>query len=233
MRRLWAIGLLVLWAGALAQIEPKADEWLERSFKAYSALQSLQSKTTVTVLLITPKNPQGETVQKLLYAYTVRPPAQINLLVKDTAAQGEGTRYLCDGTTLKSGERTVPVQGSGAALLEGLVSLDVFTPYDMVFLLGGKSSQEKIKKEIKNLRVAAEDEKQVTLSGRVRNERDREDEWEFVIDKQSQLMRRIKIATRAKLEGQDAQFVLTMEFEPTPNPPVSEKTFSGEESGGR
>lgn len=226
MRGLWAIGLFVLCVGASAQIEPKADEWLERSFKAYSALQSLQSKTTVTVQLITPKNPQGETIQKLVYAYTIRPPAQINLLVKDTASKDEGTRYLCDGTTLKSGERTVPVQGSGSALLEGLVGFDVFTPYDMVFVLGGRNSQEKIKKEIKNLRVAAEDEKQVTLSGRVRNESNREDEWEFVISKQTLLMQRIKIATRVKLEGQDAQFVLTMEFEPTPNPPIGEKTFS-------
>jgi hypothetical protein len=226
MRGLWAIGLVALGIGASAQIESKADEWLERSFKAYSALQSLQSKTTVTMLLITPKNPQGETIQKLIYAYTIRPPAQINLVVKDTAVQGEGTRYLCNGTTLKSGERSVSVQGSGNALIEGLIGFDVFTPYDMVFLLGGRSSQEKIKKEIRNLRVVAEDEKQVVLGGRIRNEREREDEWEFVIDKQTQLMRRIKIATRAKLEGQDAQFVLTMEFEPIPNPPVDDKTFS-------
>lgn len=226
MRGLWTIGLLALCVGVFAQIEPKADEWLERSFKAYSALQSLQSKTTITVLLITPRNPQGETIQKLLYAYTIRPPAQINLLVKDTTAKGEGVRYLCDGTALKSGERSVPVQGSGSALIEGLVSFDVFTPYDMVFVLGGRSSQEKIKKEIKNLRVASEDEKQVVLSGRIRNESNREDEWEFVIDKGTQLMRRITITTRVKLEGQEAQFVLAMEFDPTPNPPVSDKTFS-------
>ncbi len=226
MRTFGAIGLCALLAWASAQIEPKADEWLERSFKAYSALQSLQSKTIVTVLLIKPRNPQGETIQKLVYAYTLRPPAQINLMVKDTANKDEGVRYLCDGTTLKSGERTVSVQGSGSALLEGLVSLDVFTPYDIVFVLGGKTSQEKIKKEIKNLRVASEDEKQVVLSGRIRNESNREDEWEFVIDKATQLMRRIKIATRVKLEEQEAQFVLTMEFEPTPNPPVSDKTFT-------
>jgi hypothetical protein len=226
MRGLWAIGLVALGISASAQIESKADEWLERSFKAYSALQSLQSKTTVTMLLITPKNPQGETIQKLIYAYTIRPPAQINLVVKDTTVPGEGTRYLCNGTMLKSGERSVSVQGSGNALIEGLIGFDVFTPYDMVFLLGGKSSQEKMKKEIRNLRVVSEDEKQVVLGGRIRNESNREDEWEFVIDKQTQLMRRIKIATRAKLEGQDAQFVLTMEFEPTPNPPVDDKTFS-------
>ncbi len=226
MRGLWAIGLIALCIEAYAQIESKADEWLERSFKAYSALQSLQSKTTVTMLLVTPKNPQGETIQKLIYAYTIRPPAQINLVVKDTAVQGGGTRYLCNGTTLKSGERSVPVQGSGNTLIEGLIGFDVFTPYDMVFILGGRSSQEKMKKEVRNLRVVSEDEKQVVLGGRIRNESNREDEWEFVIDKQTQLMRRIKIATRAKLEGQDAQFVLTMEFEPTPNPPVDEKTFS-------
>jgi len=225
MRGLWTIGLLALCAAVFAQIDPKADEWLERSFKAYSTLQSLQSKTIITVLLITPRNQQGETIQKFIYVYTVRSPAQINLLVKDAAAKGDGVRYLCDGTTLKSGERSIPVQGSGTALLEGLVSLDVFTPYDMVFILGGKSSQEKIKKEIRNLRVAAEDEKQVVLSGRIRNESNREDEWEFVIDKETQLMRRITITTRVKLEEQDAQFVLTMEFEPTPNPSVSEKTF--------
>ncbi len=226
MRALQTIGLIALCIKAYAQIETKADEWLERSFKAYSALQALQSKTTVTMLLITPKNPQGETLQKLLYAYTIRPPAQINLVVKDTAVEGAGKRYLCDGMTLKGGERSVSVQGSGNALIEGLISLDVFTPYDMVFVLGGRSSQEKVKKEIRSLRVVAEDEKQVVLGGRIRNESNREDEWEFVIDKQTQLMRRIKIATRIKLEGQDAQFVLTMEFEPTPNPPVDEKTFS-------
>jgi hypothetical protein len=226
MRRLWVIGLVALCVAASAQIESKAEEWLERSFKAYSALQSLQSKTTITMLLVTPKNPQGETIQKLLYAYTICPPAQINLVVKDTAVEGAGKRYLCNGTTLKGGERSVSVQGSGSALIEGLISLDVFTPYDMVFLLGGKSSQEKVKKEIRNLRIVAEDEKQVVLGGALRNERNREDEWEFVIDKQTQLMRRIKIATRAKLEGQDAQFILLMEFEPTPNPPVDEKIFS-------
>lgn len=212
MRAVWAIGLVMLWVGARAQIEPKADEWLERSFKAYSALQSLQSKTTVTVQLFTPDNAQGETLQKVLYAYTIRPPAQINLLVKDASAKGEGVRYLCDGTTLKSGNNSIPVQGSGSALLEGLVSLNVFTPYDIVFVLGGRNSQEKIKKEIKNLRVGSEDEKQVVLTGRIRNESNREDEWEFVIDKQTQLMRRIKIVTRVKLEGKEAQFALTMEF---------------------
>lgn len=216
----------MLCIGALAQIDSKANEWLERSVNTYGTLKSLQSKTTVTLQLITPRNPQGETIQKFLYAYTLQPPAQINLLIRDALSREEGTRFISDGKTLKSGERTVAVQGSGLALLEGLASLDAFTPYDIVFALGGKSSWEKMKQEITNLRVVSDDEKQVVLGGRVRGEKERINEWEFVIDKSTLLMRRIKIVTQVKLEEQPAQFVMVMEFEPTPNVPVTEQTFS-------
>jgi hypothetical protein len=210
-----------------AQVDKTAEEWLQKTFQAYNQLQSLQSKTTLTVLMVTPRYPEGMPIQKYLYAYTAQAPARINLLVKDMNAQGEGQRYLSDGQTFKAGTESKPVANSGAALLEHLSSAEVVPCYDIVFLIGGKNSQEKFRKQITQLKVAGETEKQVTLAGRIKNERGKEDGLEIVIDKETLLMRSLKIRTEVKIEEQPGAFVLLMEFEPTPNVAVSEQTWTG------
>ncbi len=225
MRGLGVVVALSWLALSQAQVDKAADEWLQKSFQAYSQLQSLQSKTTLTVLMITPRIPDGTPIQKYLYAYTTQAPARLNLLVKDLNAQGEGQRYVCDGQTFKMGNESKPVANSGAALLEQLAEAGVAPSYDLVFLHGGKSSQERFRKQITQLKVAGESEKQVTLAGRIKNERGKEDALEIVIDKETMLMRALRIRSEVKIEDQPGAFVLVMEFEPTPNVAIGEQTF--------
>ncbi|MCS7208545.1 MAG: hypothetical protein NZ874_03145 [Fimbriimonadales bacterium] len=225
MRGMSVVLAVVCIALSYAQVDKAAEEWLQKSFQAYSQLQSLQSKTTLTVLMVTPRYPEGTPVQKYLYAYTAQPPARLNLLVKDLNASGEGRRYVCDGQNLKAGDETKSVANSGAALLEQLTDFGVLPPYDIVFVAGGKSSQDKFRKQITSLKVASEGEKQITLAGRIKNERGKEDGLEMVIDKETGLMRTLKLRTEVKIEDQPGALVLLMEFEPTPNVAVSEQTW--------
>lgn len=211
-----------------AQVEKPAEEWLQKSLQAYTQLQSLQSKTTLTVLMVTPRYPDGTPIQKIRYAYTAQAPARINLLVTEENAPGEPRRYLCDGQTFRTGNETKPVGNSGAALLEQLSDAGVIPSYDLVFLLGGKSSQEKFRKQITSLKIARENEKQVTLAGRIKNERGKEDGLEITLDKETALIRTLKIRSEVRIEEQPGAFVLIMEFEPTPNVAVSEQTWSSE-----
>ncbi len=227
MRKVMVLmGFCVLTLSLWAQVDRNALDWLNRSFDAYSKLESLQSKTELVVLMITPRNPQGEAIQRLTYAYTLKRPAMMNLLVKDHNRTGEPQRYLCDGRQLQGGGQTLQVGNSGLALIELLTTVEVVPTYDMVFLFGGAGSQEKFRKQISQLSVASEDEKQVVLKGRIKNERNREDELEIVIDKGDLLMRMMRLTTRAKIEGSESAFVLQVTFEPTPNAPTTEKTFT-------
>jgi hypothetical protein len=226
MRRVGVLLALLCVACGWSQVDKAADEWLQKCFQAYSQLQSLQSKTTLTVLMVTPRTPDGTPIQKYLYAYTAQPPARLNLLVKDLNAKDEGQRYLSNGQTLTVGNETKPVANSGAALLEQLSDAGVLPTYDLVFLVGGRASQEKFRKQITQLRLAREDDKQVVLTGRIKNERGKEDGLEIVIDKATALMTNLKIRTEVKIEEQPSAFVLTMEFDAKPNVEVSEQTFA-------
>jgi hypothetical protein len=176
--------------------------------------------------MVTPRTPDGTPIQKYLYAYTAQPPARLNLLVKDLNAKDEGQRYISNGQTLTVGSETKPVANSGAALLEQLAAAEVVPPYDLVFLVGGRTSQEKFRKQITQLRLAREDDKQVVLTGRIKNERNKEDTLEIVIDKATMLMTTLKIRTEVKIEEQPGAFVLIMEFDAKPNVEVSEQTFA-------
>ena len=226
MRRAGVLLALLCAVCGWAQMDKAADEWLQKCFQAYSQLQSLQSKTTLTVLMVTPRTPDGTPIQKYLYAYTAQPPARLNLLVKDLNAKDEGQRYISNGQTLTVGSETKPVANSGAALLEQLAAAEVVPPYDLVFLVGGRTSQEKFRKQITQLRLAREDDKQVVLTGRIKNERNKEDTLEIVIDKATMLMTTLKIRTEVKIEEQPGAFVLIMEFDAKPNVEVSEQTFA-------
>lgn len=227
MRKVMVLmGLMTLTLSLWAQVDPTALGWLNRSFEAYSKLETLQSKTELVVLMMTPRNPQGEPIQRLTYAYTLKRPAMLNLLVKDHTRTGEPQRYLSDGQRLQGGGQSLQVGNSGLALLELLPTVEVLPTYDMVFLFGGSGSQEKFRKQISQLSVAQEDEKQVVLKGRIKNERNREDELEITLEKSDLLMRQMRIITRVKLEGSDSTFVLQVNFEPTPNAPTDEKTFT-------
>jgi hypothetical protein len=226
MRRVSVLLALLCVACGWSQVDKAADEWLQKCFQAYSQLQSLQSKTTLTVLMVTPRTPDGTPIQKYLYAYTAQPPARLNLLVKDLNAKDEGQRYISNGQTLTVGSETKPVANSGAALLEQLAAAEVVPPYDLVFLVGGRTSQEKFRKQITQLRLAREDDKQVVLTGRIKNERNKEDTLEIVIDKATMLMTTLKIRTEVKIEEQPGAFVLIMEFDAKPNVEVSEQTFA-------
>jgi len=226
MRRVSVLLALLCAAYSWAQVDKAADEWLQKCFQAYSQLQSLQSKTTLTVLMVTPRTPDGTPIQKYLYTYTAQPPARLNLLVKDLNAKDEGQRYISNGQTLTVGSETKPVANSGAALLEQLAAAEVVPPYDLVFLAGGRTSQEKFRKQITQLRLAREDDKQVVLTGRIKNERNKEDTLEIVIDKATMLMTTLKIRTEVKIEEQPGAFVLIMEFDAKPNVEVSEQTFA-------
>jgi len=226
MRRVGVLLALLCAAVSWAQVDKAADEWLQKCFQAYSQLQSLQSKTTLSVLMVTPRTPDGTPIQKYLYAYTAQPPARLNLLVKDLNAKDDGQRYLSNGQTLTVGNASKPVANSGAALLEQLSEAGVLPTYDLVFLVGGRASQEKFRKQITQLRVAREDDKQVVLTGRIKNERGKEDGLELVIDKATTLMTTLKIRTEVKIEDQPGAFVLIMEFDAKPNVEVSEQTFT-------
>jgi hypothetical protein len=226
MRRVSVLLALLCAAYGWAQMDKAADEWLQKCFQAYSQLQSLQSKTTLTVLMVTPRTPDGTPIQKYLYTYTAQPPARLNLLVKDLNAKDEGQRYISNGQTLTVGSETKPVANSGAALLEQLTDAGVLPTYDLVFLAGGRTSQEKFRKQITQLRLAREDDKQVVLTGRIKNERGKEDGLEIVIDKATALMTTLKIRTEVKIEEQPGAFVLIMEFDAKPNVEVSEQTFA-------
>jgi len=226
MRRVGVLLALLCVACGWSQVDKAADVWLQKCFQAYSQLQSLQSKTTLTVLMVTPRTPDGTPIQKYLYAYTAQPPARLNLLVKDLNAKDEGQRYISNGQTLTVGSETKPVANSGAALLEQLAAAEVVPPYDLVFLVGGRTSQEKFRKQITQLRLAREDDKQVVLTGRIKNERNKEDTLEIVIDKATMLMTTLKIRTEVKIEEQPGAFVLIMEFDAKPNVEVSEQTFA-------
>lgn len=226
MRRFGVFLTLVCVVGGWAQVDKAADEWLQKSFQAYTQLQSLQSKTTLTVLMITPRLPDGTPIQKYLYAYTAQPPARLNLLVKDLNAKDDGQRYVSNGQTLTAGNETKPVANSGAALLEQLTDAGVVPPYDLVFLIGGRNSQEKFRKQITQLRIASETENQITLAGRIKNERGKEDALEIVLDKETALIRTLKIRAEVKIEEQPGAFVLVMEFEAKPNVETSEQTFT-------
>jgi hypothetical protein len=226
MRRVSVLLALLCVACGWSQVDKAADEWLQKCFQAYSQLQSLQSKTTLTVLMVTPRTPDGTPIQKYLYAYTAQPPARLNLLVKDLNAKDEGQRYISNGQTLTVGSETKPVANSGAALLEQLAAAEVVPSYDLVFLVGGRTSQEKFRKQITQLRLAREDDKQVVLTGRIKNERNKEDTLEIVIDKATMLMTTLKIRTEVKIEEQPGAFVLIMEFDAKPNVEVSEQTFA-------
>ncbi|BCW94757.1 MAG: hypothetical protein WHS44_09510 [Fimbriimonadales bacterium] len=228
MRRVGVLlGLLWVACGG-AQVDKAADEWLQKCFQAYSQLQSLQSKTTLTVLMTTPRIPDGTPVQKYLYAYTAQPPARLNLLVKDLNAKDDGQRYLANGQSLQVNGESKPVANSGAALLEQLTEAGVLPTYDLVFLTGGRNSQEKFRKQITQLRVASETDKQITLTGRIKNERGKEDGLEIVLDKESALMLRLAIRAEVKIEEQPGALTLLMEFEPKPNVEVSEQTFTAD-----
>jgi hypothetical protein len=226
MRRIGVLLALLCVACGWSQVDKAADEWLQKCFQAYSQLQSLQSKTTLTVLMVTPRTPDGTPIQKYLYTYTAQPPARLNLLVKDLNAKDEGQRYISNGQTFTTGGESKPVANSGAALLEQLTDAGVLPTYDLVFLAGGRTSQEKFRKQITQLRVAREDDKQVVLTGRIKNERNKEDTLEIVIDKATMLMTTLKIRTEVKIEEQPGAFVLIMEFDAKPNVEVSEQTFA-------
>jgi len=226
MRRAGVLLALLCAACGWAQVDKAADEWLQKCFQAYSQLQSLQSKTTLTVLMVTPRTPDGTPIQKYLYAYTAQPPARLNLLVKDLNAKDEGQRYISNGQTFTTGSESKPVANSGAALLEQLTDAGVLPTYDLVFLIGGRASQEKFRKQITQLRLAREDDKQVVLTGRIKNERGKEDGLEIVIDKATMLMTTLTIRAEVKIEEQPGAFVLIMEFDAKPNVEVSEQTFA-------
>jgi hypothetical protein len=132
---------------------------------------------------------------------------------------------VSDGQTFRTGNESKPVANSGAALLEQLAEVGVAPSYDLVFLHGGKTSQERFRNQITQLKVVGESEKQVTLAGRIKNERGKEDTLEIVIDKESLLMRALRIRSEVKIEDQPGAFILIMEFEPTPNVAVSEQTW--------
>jgi len=226
MRWVSVLLTLVCPVSSWAQIDKAADEWLQKCFQAYSQLQSLQSKTTLTVLMVTPRTPEGVPIQKYLYAYTAQPPARLNLLVQDLNAKDEGQRYVSNGQTLTAGSETKPVANSGAALLEQLAAAEVVPTYDIVFLVGGRNSQEKFRKQITQLRIANETDTQITLTGRIKNERGKEDGLEIVIDKATLLMTTLKIRTEVKIEEQPGAFILVMAFDAKPNVEVSEQTFA-------
>ncbi len=207
---LLSLGAFVCWA----QVEKSAEEWLTKCFQAYSQLTRLQSKTTLSVYLYTPRTPAGELFQQFRYTYTCQPPAQLNLTVENPLEQSEKRTLIADGNTLKVGDQSIPIGNSGMALIEQLVSADVVPPYDLVFMLGGRASQEKFRKQIRSLKVSKEDETQVVLTGKLLSESKREDDLEIVLDKSTGLMRSFRVTARYKLEGTDSAMSLVMEFQP-------------------
>ena len=106
------------------------------------------------------------------------------------------------------------IANSGLALLEQLVAQDVVPTYDMVFVFGGKTKQEEFRKQVSQLKIVSEDEKQVVITGKIRNERNRDDDLRLVLDKATARLRVFQVTTQVKIEGTDGAFTLLMEFEP-------------------
>jgi len=59
-----------------AQVDKTADEWLQKSFQAYNQLQSLQSKTTLTVLMVTPRYPEARLSRSTCTLTRLKPPRE-------------------------------------------------------------------------------------------------------------------------------------------------------------
>lgn len=186
-------------------------------FNAYSRPQPAQQKATVSVVMTTARNPQGEVIQRLVYTYTLEAPAKLNLTVQNTLTNTT-TRVQSDGQrlTVQAPNRQpqeVLIASSGLALLEQLVAQDVVPTYDMVFVFGGKTKQDEFRKQVSQLKIASEDEKQVVMTGKIRNERNRDDDLQLVLDKATARLRAFQVTTRVKIEGVDGAFTLLMEFE--------------------
>ncbi len=219
MKRLLAIlACVVMGAGLWTQTARSVDEWLTAMFNAYSRPQPAQQKAIVSVVMATARNPQGEVIQRLVYTYTLEAPAKLNLTVQNTLANTT-TRVQSDGQrlTVQAPNRQpqeVLIANSGLALLEQLVAQDVVPTYDMVFVFGGKTKQDEFRKQVSQLKIVSEDEKQVVITGKIRNERNREDDLQLVLDKATARLRVFQVTTRVKIEGADGAFTLLMEFEP-------------------
>ncbi len=218
MRRLLAIvACVVMGAGLWAQTARSADEWLTAMFNAYSRPQPAQQKATVSVVMATARNPQGEVIQRLVYTYTLEAPAKLNLTVQNTLTntttrvQSDGQRLTVQAPNRQTQE--VLIASSGLALLEQLVAQDVVPTYDMVFVFGGKTKQDEFRKQVSQLKITSEDEKQVVITGKIRNERNRDDDLQLVLDKATARLRTFQVTTRVKIEGADGAFTLLMEFE--------------------
>lgn len=201
-----------------SQTGRSAEEWISGMLTAYSRPRSFHQKATVSALMMSSRNPQGEVLQQMVYTYTIEAPAKLNLTVQDMLS-GKTTLARSDGTYLSVQKpnqeaQKVLIAGSGLALLEQLIAHDIVPTYDMVFVFGGKAKQEEFRKQISQVRIATEDEKSVVLTARIRNEKNREDELQLVLDKTTATMRRFRVTTRAKIEGSEGAFALLMEFEP-------------------
>jgi hypothetical protein len=187
-------------------------------FNAYSQPLPAQQKATVSVVMTTSRNPQGEVIQRFVYTYTLEAPAKLNLTVQNTLTNAT-TRVQSDGQrlTVQAPNRQpqeVLIANSGLALLEQLVAQDVVPTYDMVFVFGGKTKQEEFRKQVSQLKIVSEDEKQVVITGKIRNERNRDDDLRLVLDKATARLRVFQVTTQVKIEGTDGAFTLLMEFEP-------------------
>ncbi len=187
-------------------------------FNAYSQPLPAQQKATVSVVMTTSRNPQGEVIQRFVYTYTLEAPAKLNLTVQNTL-MNTTTRVQSDGQrlTVQAPNRQpqeVLIANSGLALLEQLVAQDVVPTYDMVFVFGGKTKQEEFRKQVSQLKIVSEDEKQVVITGKIRNERNRDDDLRLVLDKATARLRVFQVTTQVKIEGTDGAFTLLMEFEP-------------------
>ncbi|CUU38042.1 MAG: hypothetical protein K6U12_08870 [Armatimonadetes bacterium] len=218
MRRLLTLLACALGAGLWAQTTRSADEWLTAMFNAYSQPLPAQQKATVSVVMTTSRNPQGEVIQRFVYTYTLEAPAKLNLTVQNTL-MNTTTRVQSDGQrlTVQAPNRQpqeVLIANSGLALLEQLVAQDVVPTYDMVFVFGGKTKQEEFRKQVSQLKIVSEDEKQVVITGKIRNERNRDDDLRLVLDKATARLRVFQVTTQVKIEGTDGAFTLLMEFEP-------------------
>lgn len=212
---LWVIGTVCLLG---AQSNRSVQEWLSEMLNAYSKATSLQQKATVSVLMRSARSPQGEPLQRIIYTYTLEPPAKLNLTLQDTVS-GKTTRAQSDGNSLTvQKENQEPqkklIANSGLALLEELIAQDILPTYDMVFVFGGKAKQEEFLKQVSQLKIASEDEKTVVLTARLQEQLKRPSELQIVLDKATARMLRFQVSTSAKIEGSEGAFVLLMEFEP-------------------
>lgn len=212
---LWAMGAVCLLG---AQSNRSAQEWLSEMLNAYSKATSLQQKATVSVLMRSARNPQGEPLQRIVYIYALEPPAKLNLTLQDTVS-GKTTRVQSDGNSLTVQKENQESQkkliaNSGLALLEQLIAQDILPTYDMVFVFGGKTKQEEFLKQVSQLKIVSEDEKTVVLTARLQEQLKRPSELQIVLDKATARMLRFQVTTTTKIEGSEGAFVLLMEFEP-------------------